>query len=199
MRKTRIVWPDALLKTLVVLGFIVNVSSCAMFSKPSKPANVNSARRSASERTAPTVARPRDHSIPPGSPVSNLIATARSYIETPYSTGGNTSVGLDCSGFVCVCFRQVGVSLPRVARQQAESGSPVALDELQPGDIVFFNINKNPVINHTGIVTEIRGPEEVWFIHSSSSRGVREANLFTPYWRNSFARARRVSELKVEK
>lgn len=193
MKKSPVVRYVAFSEVLVTWVLLVTVSSCVMFSKPTKSAKVTTARRPATERTTSAIARPGNHSAPPGSPVSNLIATARSYMETPYSTGGNTSVGLDCSGFVCVCFRQVGVSLPRVARQQAESGSPVALDELQPGDILFFNIDKNSVINHTGIVTEIRGPEEVWFIHSSSSRGVREANLFTPYWRNAFAKARRVA------
>jgi cell wall-associated NlpC family hydrolase len=183
---------------LLALGLVAALSSCAtLFTKPTVP--TRSAARPTVASAAPrrhSDLSPRYHSAPPGSPVSNLIATARSYLDSPYSTGGNTSGGLDCSGFLCACFRQVGVSLPRLSRQQAEAGEAVGLRALRPGDLVFFatspKSNPSAPINHVGLVTEVRGPGDVWFIHSSSSRGVREDNLLTPYWQGAFVRARRV-------
>lgn len=187
---------------LLVSGLGLGLSSCTLFRTPSRPAPVSRsvpARATPAGEQAPRRAlqlTPRYHSAPAGSAVSNLIATARSYLDSPYSSGGTTSVGLDCSGFLCVCFRQVGVTLPRVSRQQAEAGEAVHLTDLRPGDLVFFATSSktNPAapINHVGLVTEVRGDGGVWFIHSSSSRGVREDNLFTAYWQSAFVRARRV-------
>ncbi len=190
---------------LFAFGLSLGLSSCAVFTKPTTPVKPAVAHRAAPNRPAPANAprrnpdfSPRYHSAPPGSSVSNLIATARSYLDSPYTTGGNTSGGLDCSGFLCACFRQVGVSLPRVSRQQAETGDAISVRNLQPGDLVFFaTAGKGGAfspekINHVGLITEVRGPDDVWFIHSSSSRGVREDNLFTAYWQAAFARARRV-------
>lgn len=191
----------------LLLFSLESLTSCSLFQPPAKPARPVATRKPAARKPA-AVARtpanapkrsltPRHHSAPPGSPTSNLIATARSYLESPYTTGGNTSGGLDCSGFVSVCFRQIGMSMPRVARQQAEVGRPVAADALRPGDLVFFTTNGKPgsTITHTGIVTELRGAEGVWFIHSSSSQGVREDNLLSPYWQRAYAWGRRVEGL----
>jgi len=194
----------------LLLFSLESLTSCSLFQPATKPARSVATRKPAPRK--PALARtpanppangpkrsltPRHHSAPPGSTVSNLIATARSYLESPYTTGGNTSGGLDCSGFVSVCFRQIGLSMPRVARQQAEVGSPVAAEALLPGDLVFFTTNGGPgsTITHTGIVTEVRGAEGVWFIHSSSSQGVREDNLLSPYWQRAYAWGRRVEGL----
>lgn len=191
---------------VVLAGLAVGLSACSLFSPVSTPARPTVVHRSAPARPQSAPARsanlaPRVHSAPAGSPpagspVSNLIATARSYLESPYTSGGTTSVGLDCSGFLCVCFRQVGVSLPRVSRQQAETGEAVRASDLRPGDLVFFatSSKNNPAapINHVGLVTEVRPSGEVLFIHSSSSRGVREDNLGSPYWQSAYVRARRV-------
>ncbi len=190
----------------ILLFSLEILSSCSLFQPPAKPARPVATRKPATVARTPAKPpanapqrslTPRHHSAPPGSTTSNLIATARSYLESPYTTGGNTSGGLDCSGFVSVCFRQIGMRLPRVARQQAEVGQPVAADALRPGDLVFFTTNGKPgsTITHTGIVTEVRGAEGVWFIHSSSSQGVREDNLLSPYWQRAYAWGRRVEGL----
>lgn len=192
-------------RLLLHAAVLAGLSSCALFGPNGAPPRPTAGQRAIPARgkfalsTAPQRnpnLAPRPHSAPAGSPVSNLIATARSYLDSPYASGGTTSVGLDCSGFLCVCFRQVGVSLPRVSRQQAEAGEAVRFNDLRPGDLVFFataaKTNPAAPINHVGLVTEVRPSGEVWFIHSSSSRGVREDNLLTPYWQAAYARARRV-------
>jgi cell wall-associated NlpC family hydrolase len=78
---------------------------------------------------------------------ARALAVARTKIGAPYVWGGNGPNSFDCSGLTQWAFRQVGVSIPRVAADQARSGTYVARGDLQPGDLVFFY---NPV-SHVGI------------------------------------------------
>ena len=68
------------------------------------------------------------------------------YLGTPYVYGGASPGGFDCSGFVMYVFNQIGVSLPHNAAAQYGYGMPVSRDQLQPGDLVFFN-----GLGHVGI------------------------------------------------
>jgi cell wall-associated NlpC family hydrolase len=126
--------------------------------------------------------------------VSDLINTARSYGGTTYRTGGGTSAGLDCSALVQVSFRQIGMKLPRTAAEQAAVGEEVSVRKARPGDLVVFSTGYNGggYINHIGIITEVTGDEQIRFIHSSSSRGVREDDLVTEYWQKAFVKVTRV-------
>ncbi len=65
----------------------------------------------------------------------------------PYVWGATGPSTFDCSGLVQWAYRQIGVGLPRVSRQQAQVGTPVAPQDARPGDLMFFN---NPV-SHVGI------------------------------------------------
>lgn len=69
---------------------------------------------------------------------------------TPYRYGGATLDGFDCSGLVFYAHRQLGVSVPRTSREQAEEASSIKPRKLQRGDLVFFKINSRKV-NHVGI------------------------------------------------
>ena len=67
------------------------------------------------------------------------------------------------------------------------------MDDLQPGDLVFFATGrKRREITHVGLITDVRGKKDVKFIHSSSSLGVVEANLYAEYYLKRFRGARRV-------
>jgi cell wall-associated NlpC family hydrolase len=125
--------------------------------------------------------------------IRQVIETARSYTGTPYSTGGTSRSGMDCSGLVSVSFLAAGRQLPRISYQQAEAGREVTLKELSPGDLVFFTDRKgNNQITHVGIVTEVKDPDVLRFIHASNSLGVVENNLKQRYWTALFLKGVRI-------
>jgi cell wall-associated NlpC family hydrolase len=125
--------------------------------------------------------------------VERVISSARAFIGTPYKYGGTTRSGMDCSGLLINSFKSIDVSLPRSSEDQSKVGTEVKMSDLAPGDLVFFATgNKKRKITHVGLVTEIKGKEEVKFIHASSSLGVVETNIYADYYQKRFRGARRV-------
>lgn len=93
--------------------------------------------------TAPTApSTPSAPSTPAPAPstgsASAVVSTAYQYLGVPYVWGGTTPSGFDCSGFTSYVYRQMGISIPRTARQQQNFGTKVSLSALQPGDLVFW-------------------------------------------------------------
>ena len=79
----------------------------------------------------------------------DLVATAHAFLGVPYLWGGNTALGMDCSGFVQQVYRLNGVRLDRDAHQQAVEGRSV--DVPARGDLVFFG---ETAITHVGIALD---------------------------------------------
>lgn len=124
--------------------------------------------------------------------LDTIIQTARSYTGTPYKWGGVSRSGMDCSGLLFVSFKSGDVNIPRVSKDQAKVGKKVKFGKLEKGDVVFFAMGKRRrEITHAGLVTEVRGKNDVRFIHASSSVGVVEANIYTDYYTKKFRKARR--------
>jgi cell wall-associated NlpC family hydrolase len=80
-----------------------------------------------------------DVAAPGGSPEAAIvIQAALSRIGSPYSWGAEGPNAFDCSGLVKWAFQQAGVSLPHSSQAQAAGGMPVALSDIQPGDVVSY-------------------------------------------------------------
>jgi hypothetical protein len=84
-----------------------------------------------------------------GAAGDQAVTIAKKYLGVDYKWGGNDpATGLDCSGLTKLVYKQLGVDLPRVSRDQAKVGTKVdSLKDARPGDLVFFD---NPV-DHVGI------------------------------------------------
>jgi len=123
--------------------------------------------------------------------IQKVIRTARSYRGTPYRWGGTTRIGMDCSGLLCTSFKAINVTLPRTSNEQSEFGRNVRPRELRPGDLVFFGTTSvfSRQISHVGMVTDVKGKDEVYFIHASTSLGVKEDNLYSNYYQKIFIKA----------
>lgn len=101
--------------------------------------------------------------------------------------------GMDCSALVQNAFRKAGVGMPRTTSQQIKFGRKVELKNIQKGDLIFFKAKKRSrKATHVGIITRVESNKKAFFIHASTSRGVREDNLFSSYWRKLILFARRV-------
>jgi cell wall-associated NlpC family hydrolase len=120
---------------------------------------------------------------------SEITSYALSLIGVDYRFGGNSpDQGLDCSGLIRYVFQQAtGLSLPRSSREQARLGEAVSKDQLQPGDLVFFNTRRFQ-FSHVGLYI---GDNR--FVHAPSSGGaVQVVSLDNIYWQKAFNGARRI-------
>lgn len=113
-----------------------------------------------------------------------LVRIALTYLGVPYRWGGFTPAGFDCSGFVKYLHAKVGISIPHNVAAQYRYGTPVSRDELQPGDLVFFDR-----LRHNGIYI---GHGQ--FIHASKTGdGVKISNLDDSWYKSRWVGGRRLA------
>lgn len=129
----------------------------------------------------PTAAAKHEHDR-----VARIHAYYLSWSGTPHRWGGNSRAGVDCSGFVQRVFRDLfDRQLPRSTRLQADVGYTVSPDALRPGDLVFFNIPHK--VRHVGVYLS-----DGKFVHASTSKGVIQSSLASPYWRKHYWKTQRL-------
>jgi cell wall-associated NlpC family hydrolase len=122
---------------------------------------------------------------------SELAMRAMGMIGIRYTYGGTAPEnGLDCSGLVRYLFKEVwGTSMPRTSEEMSRMGERVDTQNLQPGDLVFYNTLRR-AFSHVGIYL---GDNK--FIHAPSQGGeVRIESMDVSYWKHRFNGARRVNQ-----
>ena len=127
--------------------------------------------------------------------VQEVLMNALSLTGIRYTYGGSTpSTGFDCSGFVRYVFSQAAnLALPPTARAIAQIGKTVKKDDLQPGDLVFFNTLQK-AFSHVGIYM---GNNK--FIHAPrTGAAVRVESMKDGYWANRFESGQRLDK-EIEK
>jgi cell wall-associated NlpC family hydrolase len=114
---------------------------------------------------------------------TGVVPIALSQLGTPYVWGGAAPGGFDCSGLVMWAYSQVGVSLPHSSYAQYGYGVPVSRDQLQPGDLVFFD-----GLGHVGIY--VGGGQFVEAPHSGDV--VKISSLDQGWYAAAYVGARRI-------
>ncbi len=122
-------------------------------------------------------------------PLGALVELAKRFLGLPYTWGGTTSFGFDCSGFTQMLVRRGGALMPRDAQPQADWQGMlrIAREELEPGDLLFFGPDSRK-INHTGFYL---GAGE--FIHSTTNTRpvVQVSRLEDEPWTRTLVACRR--------
>jgi cell wall-associated NlpC family hydrolase len=122
--------------------------------------------------------------------VQNAVEEALDLIGIRYKRGGsNPQTGFDCSGFVSHVFKEgLGIYLPRSSREISKAGEVVDKNELQPGDLVFFNTMRH-TFSHVGIYLG-----DNLFVHAPRTGAkVRIEDMRERYWTKRYNGARRVA------
>jgi cell wall-associated NlpC family hydrolase len=120
--------------------------------------------------------------VAPPSRYGGVVGIAMRYLGVPYRWGGASPSGFDCSGFTMYVYAQVGVSLPHYTGAQWAMGSPVSRDQLEAGDLVFFN-----GLGHMGIY--VGGGN---FIHAPHTGDVVKISSMTGWYASTYVGARRL-------
>ena len=114
-----------------------------------------------------------------------LLEEHASWAGTPYRLGGDDRYGVDCSALVQNIFRNsFRLSLPRTTTGQVNQGRPVKKAQLHAGDLVFFR-PPGPY-KHVGIYVG-----DGYFLHASTSQGVKLSRLDNRYWQRYYWQSRR--------
>jgi cell wall-associated NlpC family hydrolase len=131
----------------------------------------------------PTTSTP----VAPATTVGSEVAIrAISLVGAPYEWGGNGPTAFDCSGLVRFIHDQLGIFAPRTAAEQYSAATPVPLNELEPGDLLFFRIKGR--ISHVAIYTG-----EGRFVHApQTGRPVELRMLDDDFYRPRLAGAGRL-------
>jgi cell wall-associated NlpC family hydrolase len=117
---------------------------------------------------------------------------AQNFVGIPYRhAGSSTRSGFDCSGFTSFVLKEFDLKVSPCSSTQSKEGDTIELEEVLPGDLIFFGGRKK-YIQHVAMVVE-KTEEGIICVHSTSSRGVVVENISTSkYWKPKILFARDV-------
>ncbi len=150
---------------------------------PAPPTTPPPTKPSAPKIPTPTYALPENPTA-----ADHAVVFALAQVGKPYVLGGNGPAVFDCSGLIQQAYLKAGVKLPRLASQQRFAGTRVTLDQLLPGDLLYYQDGSSPRKGHismyagNGLVVEAANPR----------RGVRIRTLNERWYRDRFVAAVRV-------
>ena len=123
--------------------------------------------------------------------INNIEWSAKSFLGTRYVWGATGPTKFDCSGFTQWVYRDAGINIPRVSRDQAKVGQYVSYNNLRKGDMIFFDTKKHKkgIVTHVGIYLGNGN-----FIHASSAAKKVIVYNFNqkPFYKERFLWGRRV-------
>ena len=137
-------------------------------------------------------------SFSPDTSVNHLLKVLVHELGKPYKYGSNGPTGYDCSGLMKFAFSFIGQTLPRTASEIGQLGEAISMDDLQPGDLLFFSGRRNSKtksIGHVGCVYKVDSGK-IYMIHSSD-QGTNILDITkSEYYNKRLISARRIIEDK---
>ena len=129
--------------------------------------------------------------------MTEMVKLSKLFIGVPYTWGGRSSLGFDCSGFVQEMYKTIGVHLPRDSGPQSRWSGLVDVPKssLKPGDLLFFG---NQKVSHVGLFLQ-ENEEGLLFINATVSDNngsnapyLQISNLNSDFWSGLFIEAKRL-------
>lgn len=167
--------------TIMAITLILCTTSIFSFAKENTDNTVNPYDTKSEEYINTTTDISTNSTKPDESMVTNttsfsledFITEVKTYEVSPYTWGGNSpETGFDTSGFTQYIYSLYGYTLPRTSKEQCESLPTIAVEDIQPGDLVFYT-NSNEEINHVAIYL---GDNQI--IHASNPKeGVKISSI----------------------
>lgn len=134
------------------------------------------------------IAIPMEDNIVPKTSSDEFIQTVKKFKDTIFIMGGLSRWGMDSSGLVYITSKVNGVEVPRNIEQMSKTGTDVTIEQLQPGDLIFFSTDSlKEDVNDVGVYLG-----ENKFIHSSATRGVIDETLEDSYFKDRICTIRRI-------
>lgn len=125
---------------------------------------------------------------------TDLMDKIMDWLGTPYKFGGTSDGAIDCSAWTQRIFVETAnIMLPRTAREQVSVGRKIVRNNLEFGDLVFFNTYSRRFASHVGIYLG-----DDLFAHASSRFGVTVSSLNSTYYKNRFISGRRLSSKELD-
>lgn len=126
--------------------------------------------------------------------IDSIINFSKLYLGKPYRGGGKGPNSFDCSGFTSFVFNNFGIKLGSSSSDQAEQVPRVSKEDVEPGDLVFFNgRRRGSRIGHVGLVVSKHENGDFDFIHAASSIGISITHSESDYYSRRYMGAGRAT------